>query len=87
MPTEMIRDGYVPVWILACDKLSHVLEYLHYSWGIDTPRDHMQANVDARAICISLKKKLIDEAEVEMESNNRMAYCRADALMEATDAH
>jgi hypothetical protein len=74
------RDGYVPVWMLACDKLSAALDYLHYSWGVDTPRDHMVANLDARAIFIRLKKKIIDEAELEMNLNNRMEYCDPEML-------
>jgi hypothetical protein len=66
--------------MLACDKLSRALDYLAYSWGVDTPRDQMVANLDARAIFIRLKKNIIDEAEMEMNLNNRMEYCNPEIL-------
>ena len=78
--TDAERDGYVPTWMLACDKLSDVMDYLQHSWGVDTPPAVMQANLDARAILIRLKRQIIDVAEMEMEFNHRMEYCKPEIL-------
>jgi hypothetical protein len=67
-------DGTSPMFMQACDVLSRALDYLAHSWGIDTPRDQMVANLDARVILIHCKTQIIDEAELEMIVNNRVLY-------------
>lgn len=48
---------------LALDKIVSALVYLRYNWGADTPRDRMQANLDARALLINLENQIINETE------------------------
>lgn len=43
------------------DILHSVLHYLHFAWGIDTPPDAMQANLDARLVLIRCKMELYNE--------------------------
>jgi hypothetical protein len=70
MSAETEKPNYICMQVV--DKLRRSLNYLHHSWGIDTPRDYMQANLDARAIIIRLCNQIIDEAELELMVNNRV---------------
>lgn len=47
----------------ALDKLVSALHYLRYNWGVDTPRDRMQANLDARIVLLRLETEIINETE------------------------
>lgn len=65
----LCRDEYhgelPPFWrcLMACDILRGALRYLSFSWGVDTPRDYMQANLDARALLIHRQNAILNEAE------------------------
>ena len=59
-------NAYVPVLLEAFDRLHHATTYLSMAWGIDTPREYMQANVDARLILTRLEHQVLDEAETFM---------------------
>jgi hypothetical protein len=48
------------------DKLSSVLDYLSFNWGIDTPPGQMQDNLNARWILIRCKTQIITAAEKKL---------------------
>lgn len=48
------------------DKLQSAIQYLHWGWGVDTPREAMQANLDARAIMLKLQERILDQLEAQL---------------------
>jgi hypothetical protein len=56
------------------DKLAAVLKYLDKSlktnprWAYETPRDVMQANLDARTILLKLEAQIYNQAQSEAQA-------------------
>lgn len=62
--SERLLADYTPDEVMAAvDTIATATRYLAHSWGIDTPPNLMQANLDARAILIKANLRLIDEAQ------------------------